>query len=223
MAVETYQFLNEAGVQKLATELLGKVNSRIDERIVQAVSETSSTKQTLSAKALYELVAAIKSSGEGEDQGVIDALNARLDTNQGLLDGQAERIVALEGTQATQTEKLDAVEEGLGDLQTEVGNLIHLNIETVTGSMDTVTDPKDDILYFQRDNEADTMWMLYIYQGGSWVNIGDTEVDLSVIWSKEEVEDLKVALNIHNAEALSDDTLVSVANAAYAATAVDLT
>ena len=35
MAVEKYQFLNEAGMQKLATELLTKVNARISERIVR--------------------------------------------------------------------------------------------------------------------------------------------------------------------------------------------
>jgi len=221
MAIELYQLLDQQGMTTLATQLLTKTNVRIQERIVTIIDENATSKQVASAKALYTMLQAIQTNNDG--------IAEYLDEHDVQLENQATSIGDLETTQDAQDGKLTDVESGLANLTTKIGDLVHLTIETVTGDISTVADPRDDVLYFQRDNEADTMWMLYIYQpsavegeDGTWVNIGDTEVDLSGIWSKDETEELKEALGIHNVETLSDETLVTVADAAYEANAVEL-
>ena len=218
MAIEKFQFLNEEGMGQFATQLLTKVNSRIEERIVTELSENASEKQTLSAKALYAAVSAIQNAGDETDIAAQDAIKGRLDAQDTTLGEHDEAIEALQGHEEVQDGKLGDVETGLEGLVSKVGELVHLNVETITGSIDTVTEPKDDILYFQRDDANDTMWMLYIYQNGSWVNIGDTEVDLSVIWSKDETSELREALGIHDVESMTEDDITTIMEAAFAAT-----
>jgi len=214
MAVETYQFLNEAGVQKLATELLGKVNLRIGERIVTEVSATSSDKVVPSAKTVYDLLAAIN---EGSTQ-----LAGRIDAQDETIADHATRVGNLETSQGEQDTKIGELESGLDTLSQTVESLTHLTIETVTGSIETVTEPAADKLYLQRDDENDKTWMLYVYNNGSWINVGDTEVDLSGYWAKGDEEAMREALGIHDAEAIPDANITSSVEAAFTATAVTL-
>jgi hypothetical protein len=95
-------------------------------------------------------------------------------------------------------------------------------METVEGDISTVTEPKTDVMYLQRDNADDKTWMIYIYQNGSWINVGDTEVDLSNYWTKDSIEEMKVALGMHNAEAITDEKISAAVEAAFASTAVEL-
>lgn len=222
MAIETYQFLNELGVQKLAEQLFGKVNIRIAERIVTSVDANASDKQVASAKALYNLIAALQAKDV--------ELTGRLDDHDTQLTNNGNGIAALNESQAEQDTKISALETNLQDLVDTVNSLTHLTIETVTGDISTVADPQTDVMYLQRDDESDTTWMMYIYQApavegeaGSWINIGDTEVDLSNYWSKDNIEEMKEALGIHDAEAISDDQIVAAVEAAFSATTEDLT
>jgi len=315
MAIETYQFLNQAGVEKLATELLGKVNLRIAERIVTEVSETSSDKVVPSAKTVYDLLAAANAASAD--------LKTRVDGHDTTLGEHGDSISALQTSQGEQDTKIGTLETDLAALSKTVDDLTHLTIETVTGSIDTVTTPATDKLYLQRDNESDKTWMLYVYQEsanpdaydaskyfttdgagtitgltdeakaateliipteisgvavtaiadnvfadaaslttvnfvgteeqwnaitvgttgndpltaatktyeytlpaatvGTWINVGDTEVDLSNYWSKDSIDEMKEALGMHDAEPIPDETVVSSVEAAFTATAVDLT
>lgn len=222
MAIDKYQFLNEQGVQKLAEQLLGKINVRIGERIVTELNENSSDKQVLSAKALYNLVNTLQTSDAD--------LVARLDEHDVQLSENGEAIATLSENKVAQDEKIGALETNLQALVDTVNSLTHLTMETVTGSIDTVVEPKTDVLYLQRDSEEDRTWMMYIYQApaaegeaGTWINIGDTEVDLSNYWSKDNIEEMREALGIHDAEAIPDEQIISAVDAAFANTEVDLT
>ena len=214
MAIETYSFLNEAGVLKLAEQLLGKVNVRIGERIVTEISETSSDKQVASAKALYTLIAALQAK-DTEIAGRVDGHDTQIANN-------AAAIEALQASQGEQDESITGLSEDLATLQQTVDSLTHLTMETVEGSIETVTEPKTDVLYLQRDNADDKTWMIYIYQNGAWINVGDTEVDLSNYWTKDSIEEMKEALGMHNAEAIADAAIVSAVETAFANTTVEL-
>lgn len=223
MAVTTYQFLNEQNTQKFAEELLKKVNVRIGERIVTTVDGSSTDKTTPSAKAVNTLITALQAQDT--------ALSGRIDGHDTQLSQQGESIAALETSQGKQDGKITAVESGLTELRSTVEGLTHLTIQTVEGPIEEVTNPQTDVLYMQRDNAEDRTWMLYIYQAptaeppapGTWINVGDTEVDLSNYWSKDDVEEMKTALNLHNAEAIPDEKITAAVNRAFLTTAPDLT
>ena len=67
----------------------------------------------------------------------------------------------------------------------------HTKIQTVIGDIDIevpLEERSTSVLYFQRDNEEDTTWMIYIWNAdpkiipdpnGKWLYCGDTEIDLS--------------------------------------------
>ena len=215
MAIETYQFLNEAGVLKLAEQVLSKVNLRIGERIVTSVDENSTDKQVASAKALYTLVSALQAKDT--------ELSGRLDDHDTQLANNKTSIEDLEAKDLEQDEKIGTIEDNLQTLTDTVNSLTHLTIETVEGPITGVTNPRTDVMYLQRDDENDTTWMMYIYtEAGEWINIGDTEVDLSNYWSKDSIEEMKEALGLHDAEALPDEKIISAVETAFTNTNVDL-
>ena len=216
MANELYQFLSEDGVRNLAEQLLGKLNIRVQERIVTEINENSSDKQVLSAKALYNLINTLNTSNTG--------ILERLDEHDAQLSNNGEALAEIAEEQTTQNEKILGLETDLQSLMDTVNSLIHLKIETVTGSIDTVAEPKTDVMYLQRDDENDKTWMMYIYNTElGWINIGDTEVDLSNYWSKDNIQELREALGIHDAEPIPDEKIVAAVEAAFANTVVDLT
>lgn len=157
MANELYQFMNEAGVRNLAEQLLGKVNVRIQERIVTEVNANSSDKQVASAKALYTLINSMQAANT--------EINNRLDEHDAQLTNNGQALADISELQGTHATKIGTLEADLESLQNVVNNLTHLNIETVTGPISSITEPRADILYLQRDNEEDKTWMMYIYQG----------------------------------------------------------
>ena len=216
MAIQTYQFLDEAGIQKLAEALLGKVNVRIGERIVTAIDENSSDKQVASAKALYTLISALQAKDT--------ELAGRLDDHDTQLTNNGEAITNLNKSQGEQDTKIGQLETNLQTLTDTVNSLTHLTIQTVTGAIGTVAEPKTDVMYLQRDDENDKTWMMYIYNADlGWINIGDTEVDLSNYWSKDNIEEMKEPLGIHDAEAIPDENITAAVEAAFTTTTVDVT
>ena len=130
-----YEFLDRQGISTLSKSLLTKVNSRIQERIVSTVDESSDHNHVPSAAAVYAAI----------------------------------------------------------------NKMSHIKFKTQTGNINDVTEPNSSYIYLQRDDESDTTWMMYIYDADmGWIEIGDTEVDLSNYWSRsaEDVEALKIALGI---------------------------
>ena len=214
MAIDKFQFLDEGMLTVLATQLFTKSNIRISERIVTTIDENSSSKVVPSSKALYNLLSTINSDNTD--------LSGRVDEHEVQIGNHGDSLTALQTSQDQQDEKLTNLETDLGTLTGKVGNFMHLTIETVTGAIETVADPSDAVLYFQRDDESDTTWMLYLHQNGQWINIGDTEVDLSVIWSKDETDDLRETLGVHEAEPLSDDILANIVDSADSENTVEL-
>jgi hypothetical protein len=208
MAIQTYEFLNKASVKTLASQIFAKSIIRIDERIVNDIDANSSDKQVVSARALYDLVAAIQAA----DKGISD----RIDANVELIAAQEEAIGELQEAKTGNADKLSDIETGIGDLSDAVDGLTHLTIQTVEGSISTVTSPASDVIYLQRDSAEDPSWMIYVYTANNgWVNVGDTELDLTKYWSKDDVTDMQEALGMHNVEALSDDDIIDAVDAAY--------
>lgn len=88
-----------------------------------------------------------------------------------------------------------------------ITNSNHTSIKPVTGDINEQVPEEErstSIIYFQRDNENDKTWMIYIWavlddRSMGWINVGDTEVDLSNYWSKDEasIADLKEALGLN--------------------------
>lgn len=101
MAITKYQFLDEVGIQNLAQELLGKVNVRISERIVNELNASSDDDHVLSAQKLFEIL-----GGDGEES--IATQIAGLKTGLTTLDGKVDGLTHL------------SIELVVGDLNTEV-------------------------------------------------------------------------------------------------------
>lgn len=211
MAIEKFTFLDEVGTQKLAEALLSKVNTRIAERIVQEVNDSSDANHVASAAILNAL---------------LKAKDEKIAANTTEIGKNTTAIGEVKTTVGELTTKVDANKEAidtattdLAALSTKVDGLTHLTIDTVTGAITSVADPSTSVLYLQRDDEADTTWMLYIYrEDGTWVNIGDTEVDLSNYWSKDDVDAMKEALGVPEMVALTEAQITAAVDAAFAGT-----
>ena len=154
MAIETYQFMNEAGVQKLAELLLTKVNLRIGERIVTEVTETSSDKQTASAKTLYTLIKALQDADTN--------ITNRVDINNEAIINQISDIQSIEKDHNDQNIKLTNATNDFNKISELISNLTHLKFDVIS-SIDSVIDPQTDVLYLQRDSEEDKTLILHIY------------------------------------------------------------
>lgn len=211
MAIEKITFLDEVGTQKLAEALLSKVNSRIAERIVQEVNDASDGNHVASAAVLNALLKAKDAQ--------IAANTTEIGKNTTAIGEAKTAVTALgEKVDANKT-AIDTATTDLAALSTKVDGLTHLTIDTVTGAITTVADPSTSILYLQRDDESDKTWMLYIYrEDGTWINIGDTEVDLSNYWSKDDVAAMKEALGVPEMVALTEAQITAAVNAAFTAT-----
>ena len=91
-----------------------------------------------------------------------------------------------------------------------IKNAQHVSIQTITGDINVevpLEKRSTSVLYFQRDNEEDKTWSIYIWNAdptldpdpdGYWICIGTTEVDLSNYWSKsdEDVKELGTRLGV---------------------------
>lgn len=213
MSIETLQFVDKESLRVLTNQLFAKSKIRINERIIQSVDEHSTDKQVASAKVVHEILSNLISGNTD--------LSGRIDNHDTTLAEHTTTISNTNEHQDTQTDKLDSLEISIADITSIISGFTHLNIETVTGSIESVTEPSNYILYFQRDNEADTMWMLYIYRDGAWVNIGDTEVDLSVIWSKDETAQLREELGVHDVESVTDEKIIDMVDMAFSEDEID--
>ena len=111
---------------------------------------------------------------------------------------------------------LEAVNTLISALDEKINLLKHLKIETVVGPIDSVVEPKEDMLYFQKDNEEDPTWVLYIYNSGKWIPVGDTSIDLVNYWSKDDTEEIKNAIGLENVEPLTKDEINTIVDAAFA-------
>ena len=127
-------------------------------------------------------------------KGILDKVNVRI----------AQRIVQqLDITDTTHVPSASAVLKAIQSAR-------HTTIQTVIGDINVevpLNERSTDVLYLQKDNESDTTWMMYIWDAdpnlhpdpnGKWINIGDTEIDLSGYWSKSaaDMEDLANQLGI---------------------------
>ena len=112
-----------------------------------------------------------------------------------------------------------AVADAIKELSNKVDGLTHLHIETVVGEITSVADPDTAALYFQKDNEDDPTWVMYIYKDAQWIGIGDTSVDLANYWKKTDIEEMKTALGIVEYEAISNEAITAAVEAAFAETA----
>ena len=111
------------------------------------------------------------------------------------------------------------VDEALKLLSNKVDGLTHLHIETVVGEITSVADPDTAALYFQKDNDEDPTWVMYIYKDAKWISIGDTSIDLANYWKKTDIEEMKTALGIVEYEAISNEAITAAVEAAFAETA----
>lgn len=208
MAVEKFTFLDEVGSEKLALGILTKVNTRISERIVKEISDASDHDHVASAALLNSLLKA--------RDALISANTTASAENKTAIEAIDTSIAELTTKVDTNKTAIDGVTTDLADLSTKVDGLTHLTIDTVTGAITDVADPSTSVLYLQRDDEADTTWMLYIYrEDGTWVNIGDTEVDLSNYWSKDDVEEMKTALGIPEMVAMTEAQITAAVEKAF--------
>jgi hypothetical protein len=216
MAIETYQFMNKESVKYLLDLLFTKTNVRIDQRIVNSISASSSDKQVLSAEALYDLIATMTATDNN--------LAGRLDANDTKLSELGEQIVATQESKGGIDDKITEIGENISDLSDVVEGLNHLTIQVVEGKIETVVaEPKSDVLYIQRDSAEDPSWMIYVYtEGNGWVCVGDTELDLSNYWSKDDVADMREALGVHEVEALSDADITDSVETSFDENAPDL-
>lgn len=122
-------------------------------------------------------------------KGILDKVNVRI----------AQRIVQeLNPGDTTHVPSAAAVLKAINTAR-------HTSIKTVTGDINVIVPLEErstDVLYLQRDSEEDKTWMMYIWDAnpdlhpdpnGKWINVGDTEIDLSGYWSKSDEDMIELA------------------------------
>ena len=121
---------------------------------------------------------------------------------------------------------INSINTLIDTLNAKVAALTHLGIETVVGPIDSVAEPKEDMLYFQKDNEEDPTWVLYICKVGEaddistiipvqWIPVGDTAVDLVNYWRKDDIEAMKEALGMKDIVPMTTEQITSAVDAAF--------
>jgi hypothetical protein len=132
MAISKFYYLDQVGVQKMATEIFKDVNTRIKERITVANSSApekidsasfTDDSHVLSAKAILSYV------------------------------GNLSNYAAMDGTEATVVGKIKEIE-------LTMSALTHLTYQVVTGDIETqvpVDDANTDVIYLQHD--APSIWV----------------------------------------------------------------
>lgn len=210
MAIEKFTFLDEVGVQKLAEALLTKANIRISERIVQEINDSSDANHVASAALLNTLLKAADAK--------IAANTAAIGANTTAIGAANTSITELGEKVDTNKTSIDTVNSTLSTLAEKVDGLTHLTITTVTGPITDVTDPDPSVMYLQRDDESDTTWMMYIWSVDKWIAIGDTEVDLSNYWSKDDVDEMKEALGVPEMVSMTEAQITAAVDKAFTAT-----
>lgn len=211
MALEKFTFLDEVGIQKLSEALLGKVNSRISERIVQELTDASDANHVASATLLNSLLKT--------RDALIAANSTGAATNKTEIGKVVSDISDLTTKVGENTSGVAKVGSDITALDEKVTGLTHLTIDLVVGPIDDVVDPKTDVLYLQKDDESDTTWMLYIYRADStWVSIGDTAVDLSNYWSKDDVTEIKESIGVPEVTPMAVDSIAAAVEKAFANT-----
>lgn len=208
MALEKLTFLDEVGTQKLSEAILNKTNARISDRIVQELNDASDANHVVSAALLNTLLKA-RDTAIGDNTAAI----ATNKTDIGKIDADIDSMTTKVGENTT---NVAAVASGITALDEKIAGLTHLTIDTVIGAIADVADPKSDVLYLQKDNEADTTWMLYIYrEDGTWAQIGDTGVDLSDYWSKDDNDAIKDAVGVPEVTPLPEAKILAAIDAAF--------
>lgn len=209
--IEKLTFLDEVGIQKLSEAILKKTNTRISDRIVQELNDASDANHVVSAALLNTLLKARDT--------LIGANTTAIATNK----TDTDKLVADVGDLTTKvdnnTTNVAAAAAGITALDEKIAGLTHLTIDTVVGPISGVTDPKSDVLYLQKDDEADTTWMLYIYrEDNTWAQIGDTGVDLSDYWSKDDNAAIKDAVGVPEVTPLAEDKILAAIDSAFDST-----
>ena len=215
MPNENFEFLGKNSVKLLAKELFTKANLRIDERIIQDVDASSNDKHVASAATLKALLDILNTADTDLDN--------RVDTTDINLTKQGEKLVELSGIDSDRDNKLIETESSMDDLSDIINAATHLTIQLVEGPIASVTDPKADVIYLQRDDKNDSTWNMYFFTASNgWVNIGDTEIDLSGYWTRDDLDEIRDIISPHNVESIDDVTIEDIVNASFEAHAVDL-
>lgn len=208
VVIEKLTFLDEVGIQKLSEAILKKTNSRIADRIVQELNDASDADHVVSAALLNTLLKA--------SDALIDANTTAIATNKTDVDNASADVESLKTKVTDNTTNVTAAVDGITALDEKIAGLTHLTIDMVVGPISGVTDPKSDVLYLQKDDEADTTWMLYIYrEDNTWAQIGDTGVDLSDYWSKDDNAAIKEAVGVPEVTPLAEAKILAAINAAF--------
>ena len=93
-----------------------------------------------------------------------------------------------------------------------IANSKHMSGEVIVGNIDELVPlagRRTDKIYFQKDDENDTTWSMYVWyvpedptEQSSWIYLGNTEINLDNYWSKsaEDVSEMKTVLGINTIE-----------------------
>lgn len=207
MAIENIIFLDEVGIEQLSEALLSKVNNRVSERIIQELSDASDEHHVVSALLLNQL---LKTRDEK-----ISANKTTIDANTEAINNVKISVTEVTTKNNTNISDMVKVTEDAKSLNTKVDGLTHLETHIIVGSVQDIADPRTDVLYLQKDSEEDTTWMLYVYlEDGTWVPIGDTAVDLSGYWSKDDTT-IKDTLSVPDMDSLTDDEIAAIVDTAF--------
>lgn len=149
MAVTPYNYLNDAGVQKMADLLFRYGNTRIKERISTAIAAASynDDNHVLSSKAILGLIGNI--SNWDIEQGQSGAI----DPTAATVLSKVKALQLLIGT-SSDTAEDNTVYGEIAEVRALISSLTHLTYEVVTGPITDVVDPSEDVIYLQHDADS---------------------------------------------------------------------
>ena len=149
MAVEKFNFLDESGVQALATYILRGANSRIKERIIDSTvgitaDAYNDDNHVLAAKVLLGLI------------GNIDNFDTTIDGTGNTVLDKVKALKNAIGTAADGATTATVYGE-IAKVRTEISALTHLTYQVVTGDIETQVpagEAKTDVIYLQHDEPS---------------------------------------------------------------------
>ena len=213
-----------AVVVKALYDALQAKDTEIEGKIEQVKSEVG---DNVSAT-LTELTGKVSTlEGTVGEQGTkITEIEGKANQNATDIAAANVKVTAVETQVSTNTEAIATANTAIDTLNAKVAALTHLGIETVVGPIESVVEPKEDMLYFQKDNEEDPTWVLYICKVGEvddastiipvqWIPVGDTAVDLVNYWRKDDIEAMKEALGMKDIVPMTTEQITSAVDAAF--------
>lgn len=247
MAVTKLKYLSDAGVQKLAEELIKVMNTKVADIIATELTSPGDDTHAPSTKAVIDKLGVSGTASDETAFGQIKNLQDKVDALGPTEDGKIDDLEAKIGTKEDTSDKdtvYGAMKKQEETLKEYISGLNHLTYQVVEEGEISATNPETrntNVLYLQHDSAEDKSYEIWIWTGSDgstgdyyvsgeetpdaqegdtadkWICIGDTSLDLADYW--KHTDENVTALQTEMLVAISDEEITTAVQTAYTSAA----